>query len=128
MSCMSYYPCELGCRDRRRFQAGVLRVTGRRADGNSGVDPASPAVRASIGTASRRYTEGIAPREHEGTTVQRGGWRVRVAFAFDPKRKAILLVAGDKSGISEKKFYRDLIRKADERFDAHLFWLKKTRR
>ncbi len=52
----------------------------------------------------------------------------RVAFAFDPKRKAILLVAGDKSGISEKKFYRDLIRKADERFDAHLFWLKKTRR
>src|SRR5258708_38329607 len=68
MSCMSYYPCELGCRDRRRFQAGVLPVTGRRADGNSGVDPASPAVRASIGTASRRYTEGIAPREHEGTT------------------------------------------------------------
>jgi hypothetical protein len=55
-----------------------------------------------------------------------GEWRV--AFAFDPKRKAILLAAGDKSGISEKKFYRDLIRKADERFDAHLIWLKKTRR
>lgn len=32
-----------------------------------------------------------------------GVWRV--AFAFDAKRKAILLVAGDKSGISEKKFY-----------------------
>jgi hypothetical protein len=28
-----------------------------------------------------------------------GVWRV--AFAFDPKRKAILLVAGDKSGVSE---------------------------
>src|SRR5271156_2471757 len=55
-----------------------------------------------------------------------GEWRV--AFAFDPKRKAILLVAGDKSGISEKRFYRDLIRKADERFDAHLVWLKKTRK
>jgi hypothetical protein len=27
-----------------------------------------------------------------------------VAFAFDPKRKAILLVAGDKSGGSEKRF------------------------
>ena len=43
-----------------------------------------------------------------------------MAFAFDPRRKAILLVAGDKSGGSEKRFYRELIRKADERFDAHL--------
>ena len=47
-----------------------------------------------------------------------GEWRV--AFAFDPRRKAILLVAGDKSGGSEKRFYRELMRKADERFDAHL--------
>src|SRR5437879_2033265 len=35
-----------------------------------------------------------------------GVWRV--AFAFDPKRKAVLLVAGDKSGGSEKKFYKRL--------------------
>jgi hypothetical protein len=47
-----------------------------------------------------------------------GEWRV--AFAFDPRRKAILLMAGDKSGGSEKRFYRELIRKADDRFDAHL--------
>jgi len=47
-----------------------------------------------------------------------GEWRV--AFAFDPRRRAILLVAGDKSGGSEKRFYRELIRKADERLDAHL--------
>jgi hypothetical protein len=52
-----------------------------------------------------------------------GIWRV--AFAFDPQRMAILLVAGDKSGISEKRFYRELIRKADERLDAHLARLKK---
>jgi hypothetical protein len=55
-----------------------------------------------------------------------GEWRV--AFAFDPKRKAILLVAGDKSGGSEKRFYRELIRLADERFDAHLARLKKKRK
>src|ERR1700756_5267970 len=55
-----------------------------------------------------------------------GEWRV--AFAFDPKRKAILLVAGDKSGGSEKRFYRDLIRKADDRFDAHLARLKNERK
>ena len=52
-----------------------------------------------------------------------GEWRV--AFAFDTKRRAVLLVAGDKSGGSEKRFYRGLIRKADERFDAHLARLKK---
>ena len=51
-----------------------------------------------------------------------GVWRV--AFAFDPKRRAILLVAGDKSGGSEKRFYRELIRKADQRFDAHLSRIK----
>ncbi len=49
-------------------------------------------------------------------------------FAFDPKRRAIWLVAGDKSGGSAKRFYRELIRKADERFDAHLARLKKERK
>ena len=52
-----------------------------------------------------------------------GEWRV--AFAFDPKRKAILLVAGDKSGASERRFYRGMIRKADHRFDGHLAGLGK---
>jgi hypothetical protein len=47
-----------------------------------------------------------------------GVWRV--AFAFDPDRKAILLVAGDKSGRSESTFYRRLIAVADKRFDEHL--------
>ena len=59
-------------------------------------------------------------------SVADGEWRV--AFAFDPKRKAILLVAGDKSGVSEKKFYRQLIAKADERFDVHLNRLKRKQR
>ena len=52
-----------------------------------------------------------------------GVWRV--AFAFDPKRRAILLVAGDKSGGSETRFYRQLLRTADARFDEHLATLKK---
>jgi hypothetical protein len=55
-----------------------------------------------------------------------GEWRV--AFAFDTKRKAILLVAADKSGISEKRFYRELIHKADDRFEAHLARLKGQRK
>ena len=47
-----------------------------------------------------------------------GVWRI--AFAFDPDRQAILLVGGDKSGVSERRFYRKLIARADERFDRHL--------
>ena len=59
-------------------------------------------------------------------TAADGEWRV--AFAFDPRRKAILLVAGDKSGGSQKRFYKQLIAKADERFDAHLARLKRQER
>lgn len=50
--------------------------------------------------------------------VSGGVWRV--AFAFDPERDAILLVAGDKSGGSEKTFYRRLVEKADKRYKEHL--------
>jgi hypothetical protein len=47
-----------------------------------------------------------------------GVWRL--AYAFDPERKAILLVAGDKSGTSSAWFYKALITKADTRFAEHL--------
>lgn len=52
-----------------------------------------------------------------------GVWRV--AFAFDPRRRGILLIAGDKSGSSERRFYRALIKKADARLDSHLERLKR---
>jgi hypothetical protein len=51
-----------------------------------------------------------------------GVWRF--AFAFDPQRKGIVLCGGDKSGGSEKRFYRQLIAKADDRFDSHLIHLE----
>ena len=41
----------------------------------------------------------------EGRFKAKGGvWRV--AFAFDPERKAVLLVGGDKSRASQKRFYK----------------------
>lgn len=55
-----------------------------------------------------------------------GVWRV--AFAFDPKRRAILLVGGDKSGVGGTRFYRQLIRRADARYDGHLARIGKERR
>jgi hypothetical protein len=55
-----------------------------------------------------------------------GVWRV--AYAFDPARQAILLVAGNKSGVSKRRFYKSLLRKADERFAEHLEELEMTRK
>jgi hypothetical protein len=40
----------------------------------------------------------------------------RIAYAFDPKRRAILLCAGNKEGGNSRKFYEELIATADERF------------
>ena len=54
-----------------------------------------------------------------------GVWRF--AFAFDPNRQAIILCGGDKSGGSEKRFYVQLIARADARFDAHLASFKKQK-
>jgi hypothetical protein len=45
---------------------------------------------------------------------------LRIAFAFDPKRHAILLAGGNKAGVNEKRFYRQLIRVADPLFKKHL--------
>jgi len=47
-----------------------------------------------------------------------GVWRA--AFAFDPDRHAVLLVAGDKAGVAQRRFYKALIARADKRFDDHL--------
>ena len=51
-------------------------------------------------------------------------WDVLFYDVFD-RRKAILLVCGDKSGGGEKRFYKQLLKKADERFDVHLSRLPK---
>ena len=51
--------------------------------------------------------------------TKNGVWRV--AYRFDPERKAILLCAGNKlgkRGKHEDRFYRDLIRTAEARLDA----------
>ncbi len=44
----------------------------------------------------------------------------RMAFAFDPKRRAILLAGGNKGGADQKRFYKRLIATVDRRFDEHI--------
>lgn len=61
--------------------------------------------------------------QHSNMKELRFGWDNgvwRVAFAFDRKRQAILLVGGDKGGADQKRFYKRLIDVADGRFDDHL--------
>jgi hypothetical protein len=43
----------------------------------------------------------------------------RIAFLFDEKRKAILLIGGDKKGKNEKRFYRNLIKQAEEIYQQY---------
>ncbi|MCW7546931.1 type II toxin-antitoxin system RelE/ParE family toxin [Photorhabdus sp. APURE] len=50
---------------------------------------------------------------------------VRAFFAFDPCRNAIVLCAGDKTGLHEKRFYKDMIKLADAEFKKHLTELER---
>jgi hypothetical protein len=44
----------------------------------------------------------------------------RVAYIFDPERKGLLLTGGDKKGKNQKKFYKDLIKQAEQIYAAYL--------
>ena len=84
-------------------------------------------IRASGPELKRPFADTLKGSKHANMKELRlraddGVWRL--AYAFDPERKAILLVAGDKSGGSHKRFYEKLIAKADKRFAAHLENLK----
>lgn len=52
--------------------------------------------------------------------IQFAGNPIRAFFAFDPKRMAIVLCAGDKTGLNEKRFYKDMIKLADAEYSKHL--------
>jgi hypothetical protein len=54
--------------------------------------------------------------------VQSGGRPLRILYAFDPRRMAILLIGGDKTG--KDRFYDTYVPLADDLYDAHLKELK----
>ncbi|GJE02992.1 hypothetical protein GMJLKIPL_4943 [Methylobacterium isbiliense] len=49
--------------------------------------------------------------------VQSGGAPIRIFYAFDPRRTAILLIGGDKTG--GDRFYDEMIPTADRLYDAY---------
>jgi len=55
--------------------------------------------------------------------IQSSGDPLRVFYAFDLRRVAVLLIGGNKVG-DEKRFYKKYVRKADNIYGAHLETLK----
>ena len=55
--------------------------------------------------------------------VQSGGKPLRIFYAFDPRRTAILLIGGDKTG--DDRFYEKYVPVADDLYDTHLDELRK---
>jgi len=54
-----------------------------------------------------------------------GRSEVRILFAFDPNRHAIMLIAGDKAGKWDR-WYAQAVPAADELLDTHLNDIKKS--
>jgi hypothetical protein len=53
------------------------------------------------------YSSGVSASKHSHLRelrVQSGGRPIRIFYAFDPRRSAILLIGGDKTG--DDRFYR----------------------
>ena len=85
-------------------------------------------ITASVGLLERRgpnlpfpHSSGISGSRHgrmRELRVQAGGRPIRVFYAFDPRRVAILLIGGDKTG--QDDFYKRLIPLADQLYDEHL--------
>jgi hypothetical protein len=72
------------------------------------------------------YSSGINGSRHthmRELRVQSGGRPLRVFYAFDPRRTAILLIGGDKTG--DDRFYERMVPVADTLYDIYLSELKK---
>ena len=71
------------------------------------------------------HSSGIGNSRHSHLRelrIQNDGRPMRVFYAFDPRRSAIRLIGGDKTG--DDRFYERLIPVADELYDVHLKELK----
>lgn len=70
------------------------------------------------------YSSGVEASRHghmRELRIQHRGRPYRVLYAFDPRRTAILLLGGDKTGRDD--WYEDSVPKADARYDAYIVQL-----
>ena len=69
----------------------------------------------------RPYVDSVKESRHENMKelrVQSKGRPFRIFFAFDPLRRAVLLIGGNKAG--DKRFYARMIHIADMLYDNYL--------
>ncbi|SRR6266545_22456 len=72
------------------------------------------------------YSSGIGGSKHahmRELRVQSSGKPIRILYAFDPRRSAILLIGGDKTG--DERFYERMIPVADRLYDEYIDELRK---
>ncbi|HEV8553167.1 MAG TPA: type II toxin-antitoxin system RelE/ParE family toxin [Casimicrobiaceae bacterium] len=72
------------------------------------------------------YSSGIEMSKHghmRELRIQHRGRPYRVLYAFDPRRSAILLLGGDKTG--DDRWYETNVPVADRLYDEHLELLRK---
>jgi len=72
------------------------------------------------------YSSGVSSSRHSHMRelrTQVRGRPFRTIYAFDPRRVAILLIAGDKTG--DDRWYDVFVPKADDLYDEHLEILRK---
>ena len=72
----------------------------------------------------RPFVDSVNGSRYSNMKELRGSETLRVFFAFDPRRVAILLIGGDKAGRT-KRFYRKMIATADKIYAAHLRSIEK---
>ena len=98
---------ELDARDTIRFTTAINRL--RRSGPSLG----------------RPFVDSIkGSRHHNMKELRSGGGNLRALFAFDPRRRAVVLVGGDKTG-NWKGWYMRNIARADRLYDEHLRGLGK---
>jgi hypothetical protein len=72
------------------------------------------------------YSSGVLGSRHghmRELRVQSGGRPLRMFYALDPRRTAILLIGGDKTG--DDRFYERLIPAADDLYDTYIQEIRK---
>lgn len=75
---------------------------------------------------TRPYSDTVKGSKHPNMKelrIQSQGRPLRTFYAFDPRRCAILLIGGDKTG--DDRFYEKMIPRADRLYDEYLVELKK---
>jgi hypothetical protein len=104
------------------FEAGWDTLTGHEQE-----DVAAKVILLQrFGPALRRpHSDVIASSRHSNMKeliIQHAGRPYRVLYAFDPRRSAILLIGGDKTG--HDRWYEEFVPVADRLYDQHLAALK----